>query len=90
MTMKVFLAAAIIALGALTSAANNRDVPMQTRSFAEAKAITAQKATAAVRRATGGRVVSATPTKNGGFKVRVLLQGGRVKTYIVDRHGNVN
>jgi len=58
--------------------------------LAEKAGISMQQATAIVRRATGGRVVSASPTKKGGYKVRVVLDGGRVKTYKVDRNGRMN
>ena len=63
--------------------------PNYSLELAQKSGISMQRATAIVRRATGGRVVSASPTKNGGFKVRVVLEGGRVKTVKVDRNGNI-
>ncbi|MBV1905798.1 MAG: hypothetical protein KUG75_06950 [Pseudomonadales bacterium] len=63
--------------------------PVISRVIMQKSTISMQQATAIVRRATGGRIVSASPTKDGGFKVRVVLDGGRVKTYKVDRNGNM-
>jgi len=54
--------------------------------------VTAEQAAAAVKRAYDGRVVSVKPEGNNGqrsYKVRVLLDGGRVKTVQVDSRGNV-
>lgn len=54
--------------------------------------ISLEEATEIVRRAYGGRVLSASPvSKNGkhGYQVRVLLDGGRVKTVFVDSNGSV-
>lgn len=60
--------------------------------WAKSDAISLEEATEIVRRAYGGRVLSATPvTKNGkrGYQIRVLLDGGRVKTVFVDSNGSV-
>jgi len=57
--------------------------------LAQKSALSMQEATAIVRRTTRGRVVSASATKNGGYKVRVVLDGGRVKTYKIDRNGRM-
>jgi hypothetical protein len=51
--------------------------------------ISAEQAAAVVSRAYGGRVVSVKPEGNG-YKVRVLLEGGRVKTVQVDSRGHVS
>jgi uncharacterized membrane protein YkoI len=51
--------------------------------------ISAEQAAAIVRRAYDGRVVSVKP-EGDVYKVRVLLDGGRVKTVQVDSHGNVS
>jgi len=51
--------------------------------------ISAEQAAAVVSRAYGGRVVSVKPEGNG-YKVRVLLDGGRVKTVQVDSRGHVS
>jgi uncharacterized membrane protein YkoI len=58
----------------------------------DGEGLTAEQAAAAVKRAYDGRVVSVKPEGNNGqrsYKVRVLLDGGRVKTVQVDSHGNV-
>ncbi len=55
--------------------------------------VTAEQAAAIVRRAYDGRVVSVKPEGSGGqtvYKVRVLLDGGRVKTVQVDARGNLS
>ena len=68
-------------------------VGWQSPPVAFAKGISLEEATNIVRRAYGGRVLSATPaTQNGkrGYKVRVLLDGGRVKTVFVDSNGSVS
>ena len=60
--------------------------------LAAKSAISLEEATEIVRRAYGGRVLSASPTsKNGkkGYQVRVLLDGGRVKMVFVDSSGSV-
>lgn len=46
----------------------------------------------AVRRRTGGRVLSVTPARRGddrGCEVRVLIDGKRLKDYFVDGDGNL-
>jgi uncharacterized membrane protein YkoI len=58
----------------------------------DGEGVTAEQAAAAVKRAYEGRVVSVKPEGNNGqrsYKVRVLLDGGRVKTVQVDSRGNV-
>lgn len=54
-------------------------------------AISVEQATAIARRETSGRVLSATPVDGGnrGYRVRVLLEGGRVTTVVIDRTGGV-
>ena len=55
--------------------------------------ISAEQAASVVRRAYDGRVVSVKPEgKNSQrvYKVRVLLDGGRVKTVQVDSNGNLS
>jgi hypothetical protein len=54
--------------------------------------ITLEQAANEVRRQTGGRVLSATPSERGGqrgYEVRVLLEGKRVKSYFVDGQGRI-
>jgi uncharacterized membrane protein YkoI len=57
--------------------------------FAAPAAISLEQAADKVRRETGGRVLSASPTEKGGkrgYDVRVLLDGKRVKKVFVDAH----
>lgn len=59
----------------------------------QSNGITLEQAADTVRRRTGGRVLSATPTGKGserGFNVRVLVDGKRVKQYYVDSHGRMS
>lgn len=54
--------------------------------------ISLEQAANKVRRQTGGRVLSASPTERGGqrgYEVRVLEDGKRVKSYFVDGNGHV-
>jgi hypothetical protein len=54
--------------------------------------ISLEQAANRVRRETGGRVLSASPTERGGqrgYEVRVLVDGKRVKNYFVDGNGRV-
>ena len=55
--------------------------------------ITLEQAADAVRRHTGGRVLSAEPVTKGGqrgYNVRVLVDGKRVKQYYVDAEGRLS
>jgi uncharacterized membrane protein YkoI len=54
----------------------------------ESDGISADQAASIVKRQYDGRVVSVKQEGNG-YKVRVLLDGGRVKTVSVDSHGNL-
>lgn len=52
--------------------------------------VSARQAAAAARDKVGGRVISVKPKKGGeGFRVRMLVEGGRVITVNVDEKGNV-
>lgn len=54
--------------------------------------ITLEQAANKVRRETGGRVLSASPSDRrgqSGFEIRVLVDGKRVKSYFVDSQGRV-
>ncbi len=58
--------------------------------FSAPAAITLEQAAEMVRRDTGGRVLSATPSEQGGrrgYDIRVLLDGKRVKKVFVDARG---
>jgi uncharacterized membrane protein YkoI len=63
----------------------------QPTRFAAPAAISLEQAADKVRRETGGRVLSATPSEQGGrrgYSVRVLLDGKRVKKVFVDAQGS--
>ncbi len=54
--------------------------------------VTLEQAANMVRRQTGGRVLSASPSERSGergFDVRVLLDGKRVKSYFVSDQGRI-
>lgn len=54
--------------------------------------ISLEQAANMVRRQTGGRVLSASPSERGGrrgYEVRVLVDGKRVKSFFVDGSGRV-
>ena len=56
-------------------------------SFVAQPSVSAAQAAAHVRRLHGGRVLSVSPSRRGdslGYRVRVLVDGGRVKTVYVD------
>ena len=64
-----------------------RDEMKQPQHLVSPPAITLEQAADKVRRETGGRVLSAAPTKKAGkrgYEVRVLLDGKRVKKVFVD------
>ena len=88
------LSGSLAAAGALTAAstataagADFFDKIDQPAQFAAPAAISLEQAADKVRRDTGGRVLSATPTEQAGkrgYSVRVLLDGKRVKKVFVD------
>ena len=85
LVLPVFLTAAGAAGAA--GAADFFDKVDQPAQFAAPAAISLEQAADKVRRETGGRVLSATPTEQAGkrgYSVRVLLDGKRVKKVFVD------
>jgi hypothetical protein len=65
----------------------------QSYNYSSQGGISVEQAAAAVRRETGGRVLSANPVRKGGergFEVRVLIDGKRVKQYYVDSEGRLS
>ncbi len=56
--------------------------------YRDAGGISADQAAAIVRGSFGGRIVSVKPAGNG-WDVRVILDGGRVKTVRVDGNGSI-
>lgn len=66
--------------------------PQSANSFAPAPGISVERATAIARRHTGGRVLSTTPKKvpsGMAYKVRMLVDGERVVTVLVDPKGHI-
>src|SRR5262245_55313552 len=60
--------------------------------FAQAEGIGSGEAAERVRAMYGGRVISVTPANRRGtqgYTVRVLVDGGRVKTVFVDSRGSI-
>lgn len=67
-------------------------IDSSSSSFIAQPNVSAAQAAARVRRLHGGRVLSVSPSRRGdalGYRVRVLVAGGRVKTVYVDS-GNAN
>ncbi len=66
--------------------------PLEPNSLVRPPGVTLEQAANKVRRETGGRVLSATPSEQGGrrgYEVRVLVDGKRVKNYFVDSDGRI-
>jgi hypothetical protein len=59
------------------------------RERADGGGVSAEQAAAIVSSAYGGRVVSV-KSEGNGYRVRVVLDGGRVKTVLVDSNGHVS
>jgi len=66
--------------------------PAGSNSFAPASSISLEKATSIARQHTGGRVLSTTPKQRSAgteYRVRMLVDGERVVTVIVDHKGRI-
>ena len=65
----------------------------QTKSnnyFSDQAGVSQRQAASAARSKIGGKVISVKPEKNGkGYRVRLLVEGGRVVTVQVDPKGRV-
>jgi uncharacterized membrane protein YkoI len=84
-----WLAFAVMMIPAMAAAApaDVFEKAMEPNRFAPPPGISMEQAADMVRRDTGGRVLSATPTERGdrrGYEIRVLLDGKRVKKVFVD------
>ena len=80
-----FLAAAILLAAPVTAMA-------APQGYVQAEGISSGEAAERVRALYGGRVISVSPANRGGaqgYTVRVLVDGGRVKTVFVDSRGSV-
>lgn len=64
--------------------------PIAKRLAVQARA-NSEKVVDIVRRETGGRVLSVTPLEGGkySYRIRLLLDGGRVTTVLVDSKGRI-
>jgi len=81
----LFVAAVLLCAPAVTWSA-----PPQ--GYVQNEGISSGEAAERVRAQYGGRVISVTPANRGGqqgYTVRVLVEGGRVKTVFVDARGSV-
>lgn len=94
------LAGGVLALLVLTPALaaaapdwrRNAQEQLEPNNLVRPPGISLEQAANKVRRQTGGRVLSASPTERGGqrgYEVRVLVDGKRVKNYFVDSDGRV-
>ena len=81
---------ALAASGGPPTALGAEQAPVAKRLVAQPWAIPETAADIA-RREIGGRVLSVTPLEGGqrGYRVRLLLDGGRVTTILVDPKGRV-
>ena len=86
----LLLLAALAAPASLTTAWG-AERPTVVKSLALQPPTTAQTAAGIARRETGGRVLSVTALEGGegGYRIRLLLNGGRVTTVLVDARGGV-
>ena len=84
--------AAVAFLPVLSSPAAAAPASQQSYNYTKSSGISVEQAAAMVRRETGGRVLSANPTKSNGqrgYNVRVLVDGKRIKQYYVDDQGRM-
>ena len=84
---RVAFAVMMIPAIAAAAPADMFEKAMEPNRFAPPPGISMEQAADMVRRDTGGRVLSATPTQRGdrrGYEIRVLLDGKRVKKVFVD------
>jgi hypothetical protein len=86
--LPVILVATVCLGGAVPTLAAVGELP-QAYLYRDADGISADQAAAIVRSSFGGRVVSVKAAGKNGWKVRVLLDGGRVKTVHVDASGSI-
>lgn len=85
----LILLVAVSSMGAALPAVAVVSEPYGAELYREREGISADEAASIVRSSYGGRVVSVKAAGNGGWKVRVLLDGGRVKTVNVDSSGSI-
>jgi hypothetical protein len=85
---KHFAAALIVVLAVFAAAAPALAAGHDGQNT-QTSGMSAEQAASIVQRAYGGRVVSVKPA-GGGYNVRVVLDGGRVKTVQVDANGRLH
>jgi hypothetical protein len=81
--------AVVFALAAVPAAAGGHGHDKDGSQGGQTSGMSAEQAAAIVRGAYGGRVVSV-KSAGDGYSVRVLLEGGRVKTVQVDANGRLS
>ena len=76
--------------GGALAAGNAEKAPVVKRLSAQSQ-MTPESAAGVARRETGGRVLSVTPLEGSqrGYRVRLLLDGGRVTTVLVGPGGGI-
>jgi hypothetical protein len=93
MTFRLAAACVIaLTLTAMPAFARDKDhdnAPRYGNGYVPQSRLSAEQASAIVRRAYGGRVVSV-KSSGDGYSVRVLLDGGRVKNVYVDGNGRLH
>jgi hypothetical protein len=80
---------ALIGVAEPAVAAGHGNNDGESSQASQTSGMSAEQAASIVQRAYGGRVVSVKPA-GGGYNVRVLLAGGRVKTVLVDANGRLS
>lgn len=86
----LFVLTLLVINGAAPIARGAEKAPV-AKSLSAQPAMTPESAATSARRETGGRVLSVTPLAGGqqGYRVRLLLDGGRVTTVLVGSRGGV-
>ncbi len=81
----------MFAVNGVAPTAHGAEKTPATNRFNAQPLMTPESAADVARRETGGRVLSVTPLEGGhrGFRVRLLLDGGRVTTVLVGPGGGV-
>ena len=77
---------------AAPSWARGAPAQLEPQNLVKPPGITLEQAANRVRRETGGRVLSASPSERGGragYEIRVLVDGKRVKNVFVDGDGRI-
>lgn len=83
--------ALIVAVSPAQAAEDYRDITRNAANnyVTQGSKISPKRAANIARRHVDGRVLKVKPARDGGYQVRVLAEGGRVVTVVVDDHGRV-